>query len=63
MSNDNAIADHWGTGDVYARIVSALEKASKSLDALTVQDLAPVDHFHTRGFPATVELGDRLPRV
>lgn len=61
MSNDKAIADHWGTGDVYARIVSALEKASKSLDALTVQDLAPVDHFHARGFPATVELGDRLP--
>jgi SAM-dependent methyltransferase len=28
---------------------------------LTVQDLAPVDHFHARGFPATVELGDRLP--
>jgi SAM-dependent methyltransferase len=26
-----------------------------------VQDLAPVDHFHARGFPATVELGDRLP--
>jgi SAM-dependent methyltransferase len=23
--------------------------------------LAPVDHFHARGFPATVELADRLP--
>jgi len=61
MSHENAIADHWGKGDVYALIVSALEKTSKSLDALTVQDLAPVDHFHARGFPATVELGDRLP--
>ncbi|HEX5468234.1 MAG TPA: methyltransferase domain-containing protein [Gaiellaceae bacterium] len=28
---------------------------------MTVEDLAPVDHFHARGFPATVELGDRLP--
>jgi SAM-dependent methyltransferase len=61
MSGENAIADHWATGDVYARIVAALEQTSKSLDALTVQDLAPVDHFHARGFPATVELGDRLP--
>ena len=57
----NAIADHWGRGDVYSLIVSALNKASKSLDGLTVEDLAPVDHFHARGFPATVELADRLP--
>ena len=57
----NAIADHWGTGDVYSLIVSALNKASKPLDGLTVEDLAPVDHFHARGFPATVELADRLP--
>jgi SAM-dependent methyltransferase len=41
--------------------MSALEKAGKSPDALTVADLAPVDHFHARGFPATVELADRLP--
>ncbi len=61
MSNEHAIADHWATGDIYARIVAALAQMSKSLDALTVQDLAPVDHFHARGLPATVELGDRLP--
>ncbi len=61
MTNENALADHWGKGDVYSLIVSALEKTSKSLDSLTVQDLAPIDHFHARGFPATVELGDRLP--
>jgi len=61
MTTEKAIADHWGTGDVYALIVSALRKMSKSLDGLTVEDLAPVDHFHARGFPATVELADRLP--
>jgi SAM-dependent methyltransferase len=61
MTNENALADHWGKGDVYSLIVSALEKTSKSLDSLTVNDLAPIDHFHARGFPATVELGDRLP--
>jgi SAM-dependent methyltransferase len=61
MTKANAIADHWGTGDVYALIVSALNKMSKPLEGLTVEDLAPVDHFHARGFPATVELADRLP--
>ena len=48
MQYNNTIADHWGKGDVYALIMSALEKAGKSPDALTVEDLAPVDHFHAR---------------
>lgn len=61
MSNEATIADHWGRGDVYARILAALEKTSKPLDTLTIEDLAPVDHFHARGFPATVELADQLP--
>lgn len=60
MTDTQAIADHWGRGDIYALIVSALNKMSKPLDGLTVEDLAPVDHFHARGFPATVELADRL---
>jgi SAM-dependent methyltransferase len=61
MANEKAIADHWGTGDVYALIVAALKEMSRSLDSLTVEDLAPVDHFHARGFPATIDLADRLP--
>ena len=31
------------------------------MDNLTVEDLAPVDHFHARGFRATRALADRLP--
>jgi SAM-dependent methyltransferase len=61
MANDKLIADHWGKGDVYGGIVAALEKMSKPLDAVTMEDLAPVDHFHARGLAATVELADRLP--
>jgi len=61
MTEASAIADHWGRGDVYGLIVSALAQTSKPLKGLTVEDLAPVDHFHARGFPATVELADRLP--
>jgi hypothetical protein len=54
-------ADHWASDDVYGRIVAALGRASKSLEGLTVEDLAPIDHFHARGLPATIELADRLP--
>ncbi|HEU5278193.1 MAG TPA: methyltransferase domain-containing protein [Gaiellaceae bacterium] len=61
MSEAGSVADHWAKGDVYTLVLSALETSSIPLDSLTVEDLAPVDHFHARGFPATVELGDRLP--
>jgi SAM-dependent methyltransferase len=61
MTNAKTIADHWGRGDIYGSIVSALHKMAKPLQGLTVEDLAPVDHFHARGFPATVELAERLP--
>jgi ubiquinone/menaquinone biosynthesis C-methylase UbiE len=60
MPHQQPIADHWAKGDVYALISSALKKAGKSLEGLTVEDLAPVDHFHARGFPATIDLADRL---
>lgn len=61
MTNAKTVADYWGRGDIYGLIVSALQKMSKPLEDLTVEDLAPVDHFHARGFRATVELADRLP--
>ncbi len=61
MADAKAIAEHWGRGDVYGLILAALEKMSKPLGALTLEDLAPVDQFHARGLPATVELADRLP--
>ena len=62
MPEHGSVAAHWARGgDVYERIVAALQASSKSLDSLSVEDLAPVDHFHARGLPATVELGDVLP--
>jgi cyclopropane fatty-acyl-phospholipid synthase-like methyltransferase len=56
-----AIADHWGQGDVYGRIIDAMRAAGISPDTVTVEQLTPVDHLHARGFPATVELADKLP--
>lgn len=61
MTASKEIADHWGKGDVYGRIMTAVRRISKPLESLTIEDLAPLDHFHARGFPATVELADRLP--
>jgi SAM-dependent methyltransferase len=60
MANEQAIGDYWAKDDVYARVVDALQRAGKSLDRLTIEDVAPLDHLHARGFPATVELGDKL---
>jgi SAM-dependent methyltransferase len=47
--------------DLYEAIIEALRASGKPLEALAIEDLAPVDHFHARGLPATVELADRLP--
>ena len=55
------IADHWGQGDVYGRIIDAMRAAGISPDTVTVEQLTPVNHLHARGFPATVELADKLP--
>jgi SAM-dependent methyltransferase len=61
MADAKSISDHWATGDVYVRILEAMKAASLSPDTATVEQLAPVDHFHARGLPATVELADILP--
>ena len=61
MTDAQSISDHWGTGNVYAQIMKAMEAASISPQTVTVEQMAAVDHFHARGFPATVELADALP--
>lgn len=61
MTDAQSISDHWGTGDVYARILDAMTLAGIDPATVTIEQLAPVDHFHARGFPATKELADALP--
>ena len=56
LLSDNHISQHYGSAGLSERIISALRKAGKSLDSLTVEDLAPLDQFHTRGLAATREL-------
>lgn len=61
MTKTQSVSDHWATGDVFGRILEAIKAAGLSPDAVTVEQLAPVDHLHARGFPATKELADALP--
>ena len=53
------VASHYARGGLGAAIVEALRAAGKDPDAVTPDDLAPVDHFHTRGKEATLELARR----
>ena len=61
MANEGSVSGFWEHGNTLDRIHEALKNAGLSLDRLTIQDLAPVDHLHARGLPATVDLADRLP--
>ncbi len=61
MTDARSISDHWGKGDVLAKVMDAMRTAGIDPENVTIEQLAPVDHFHARGFPATVELADALP--
>jgi SAM-dependent methyltransferase len=61
MTDAQAVSDHWAKGDVYSRVLEAMASAGIDPRTVTIEQLAPVDHFHARGFPATVELADALP--
>lgn len=56
MNRDERVSGHYGATDIGARMLAALQAVGKDVDALTVDDLAPVDAFHIRGRAATEEL-------
>ena len=53
---NEAIQGHYTRPDLGSIILTALEKAGKDVNCLTLQDLAPIDEFHIRGREATLEL-------
>lgn len=59
---ESPVAAHYTRGDLANRILDRLAAAGKDLDALTLDDLAPVDEFHVRGRLATAELAE-LARI
>jgi MPBQ/MSBQ methyltransferase len=54
------VAQHYGKGGLLDRILGALAEAGKDIDHLTIDDLAPVDEFHSRRRLATQELAAML---
>jgi SAM-dependent methyltransferase len=56
-----SVASQWGEGDVLGRILDAARASGIAPESFSVESLAPVDHFHARGFAATRELADILP--
>ena len=51
---------HYGRGGLLDRLLGALRDAGKDVERLTIDDLAPVDEFHSRRRAATVELAKLL---
>jgi SAM-dependent methyltransferase len=58
-AGDRSVDEHYGQGDLVEKILAALRAAGKDPDALNVEDLAPVDQFHTHGKKATLDLARR----
>jgi ubiquinone/menaquinone biosynthesis C-methylase UbiE len=54
------VARHYGKDGLLDRILGALREAGKDLDRLTIDDLAPLDEFHSRRRKATEELARML---
>lgn len=60
MSNDKAVAEHYLHGNLLGAIQDAITKLGKTVDSVTIEDLAPVDEFHIGGRLATDNLLDQL---
>lgn len=51
---ENSVAAHYGRGGLAERILEGVAAAGLDPEALTIEDLAPVDEFHTAGRKATL---------
>jgi ubiquinone/menaquinone biosynthesis C-methylase UbiE len=57
MSNFDALVDkYYGSGGIMEKIEAGFNLAGKDAGSLTVDDLAPIDEFHTRGRESTLEV-------
>ena len=52
----NAIKTHYTCPELGVKIRQGLEKAGKTVEQISLRDLAPVDQLHTGGAPATLKL-------
>ncbi len=54
------VTQHYDQHALTERIAAAIDAAGLSDKPLSLQDLAPLDQFHSRGLAATIELAQRL---
>ena len=54
----NKVEDHYTRSNLSDIILLELQKAGRDINALTPEDLSPVDEFHIRGREATKELAN-----
>jgi ubiquinone/menaquinone biosynthesis C-methylase UbiE len=52
------VNQHYGFRSLMDRIIAGLELAGRDVTSLTVDDLAPIDAFHTRGRASTLEVAE-----
>ncbi len=58
MNIDALVDNHYGFGGIMEKIAAGLNLADRDISSLTVDDLAPVDEFHTRGRESTREVAE-----
>jgi ubiquinone/menaquinone biosynthesis C-methylase UbiE len=58
MNIDALVEKHYGSGGLMEKIVAGLNLAGKDVKSLTIDDLAPIDEFHTRGRKSTHEVAE-----
>jgi MPBQ/MSBQ methyltransferase len=59
-SSATVVERHYTRLNLENTILTALKNAGKNVDQLTVDDIAPIDEFHTRGREATANLASLL---
>lgn len=60
MTTGQDISTHYTHGDLIATIRSGIESLGKTINSVTVDDLAPVDEFHIGGRQASEHFLDQL---
>ena len=60
MPTQRDISNHYTHGDLVAAIRGGIESLGKTIDSLTVDDLAPVDEFHIGGRQASEDFLGQL---
>jgi hypothetical protein len=60
MSYEKSVSDHYLHGELLKAIEVSLPLLGKTTSTVTIEDLAPVDEFHTGGQAATNHLLEQL---